>query len=146
VGCLEFNVEKVDPYGRLLVYLWLSDGRMFNEVLLREDNAQVATFPPNVKYVERLCKAQREARVADRGLWGFSEGQLCQQMDRENGIGGGCDAAAEHTSELHLQDLQMQGEEEIWIARTSRRRRRHERSLIRTPATLTASMAKHKIG
>ena len=71
---LEFNVEKVDPYGRLLVYLWLSDGRMFNEVLLREDNAQVATFPPNVKYVERLCKAQREARVADRGLWGFSEG------------------------------------------------------------------------
>jgi Staphylococcal nuclease homologue len=89
---LEFNVEKVDPHGRLLVYLWLSDGRIFNEVLLREDNAQVATFPPNVKYVERLCKAQREAREANRGLWGFSEGQLCQQMDRDNGIGGGCAA------------------------------------------------------
>jgi endonuclease YncB( thermonuclease family) len=31
---LEFDIEKVDPYGRLLAYLWLSDGRMFNEALL----------------------------------------------------------------------------------------------------------------
>jgi micrococcal nuclease len=52
----------------------------------------VATFPPNVKYVERLQEAQRKAREANRGLWGLSEGQLCQQTDRGNGIGGGCDA------------------------------------------------------
>jgi micrococcal nuclease len=51
---LEFDVEKVDQYGRLLAYLWLSDDRMFNEVLLKERYAQVATFPPNVKYVERF--------------------------------------------------------------------------------------------
>ena len=67
---LELGVEKVNPYGRLLAYLWLSDGRMFNEVLLREGYAQVATFPPNVKYVERFQKAQREAMEANRGLWG----------------------------------------------------------------------------
>ena len=42
--------------------LWLSDGRMFYEVLLREGYAQVTTFPPNVKYVERFQEAQREAR------------------------------------------------------------------------------------
>jgi micrococcal nuclease len=35
---------------------------MFNEVLLMEGYAQVATFPPNVKYVERFQVAQREAR------------------------------------------------------------------------------------
>ena len=33
---LEFDVEKVDRYGRLLAYVWLPDGRMFNEVLLKE--------------------------------------------------------------------------------------------------------------
>ena len=63
---------------------------MFNETLLREGYAQVATFPPNVKYVDRFLEAQREAREAGKGLWGLPEGQLCQQTDRGNGIGGGC--------------------------------------------------------
>jgi micrococcal nuclease len=89
---LEFDVERTDRYGRLLAYVWLPDGRMFNEVLLKEGFAQVATFPPNVKYVERFEEAQRKAREEGRGLWGLSEGQLCQQTDRGNGIGGGCAA------------------------------------------------------
>ena len=89
---LEFDVEKVDQYGRLLAYLWLTDGRMFNEALLREGYAQMATFPPNVKYVERFREAQREAMEVNSRLWGLSEGQLCQQTDRGNGIGAGCDA------------------------------------------------------
>jgi micrococcal nuclease len=89
---LEFDVERTDRYGRLLAYMWLPDRRMFNEVLLEEGYAQVATFPPNVKYVERFEKAQREAREAGRGLWGLPVGQRCQQTDRGNGIGGGCAA------------------------------------------------------
>ena len=68
---LEFDVKRVDPYGRLLAYVWLSDGSMFNETLVREGYAQVATFPPNVKHTDRFLKAQREAREAGRGLWGF---------------------------------------------------------------------------
>jgi micrococcal nuclease len=63
---------------------------MFNETLVEERYAQVATFPPNVKYVERFLEAQREARAANRGLWGLSAAELCQQTDRGNGIGGGC--------------------------------------------------------
>ena len=50
----------------------------------------MATFPPNVKYQERFLEAQREAREANRGLWGLSTEQLCKQTDRGNGIGGGC--------------------------------------------------------
>jgi micrococcal nuclease len=87
---LELDVQKVDPYGRLLAYVYLPNGEMFNEVLLEEGYAQVATFPPNVKYVDRFLEAQREARAANRGLWGLSAGELCQQTDRDNGIGGGC--------------------------------------------------------
>ena len=87
---LELDVQKIDPYGRLLAYVYLPDGEMFNETLLEEGYAQVATFPPNVKYVDRFLEAQREAREANRGLWGLSAGELCQQTDRDNGIGGGC--------------------------------------------------------
>lgn len=87
---LELDVQKIDPYGRLLAYVHLPDGSMFNETLLREGYAQVATFPPNVKYVDRFLEAQREAREANRGLWGHSATVLCPQTDRDNGIGGGC--------------------------------------------------------
>lgn len=87
---LELDVQKVDPYGRLLAYVYLPNGEMFNETLLEEGYAQVATFPPNVKYVDRFLAAQREARAANRGLWGLSAKELCQQTNRGNGIGGGC--------------------------------------------------------
>ena len=50
----------------------------------------MATFPPNVNYVERFLEAQREAREANRGLWGLPAGELCRQTDRGNRIGGGC--------------------------------------------------------
>ena len=31
---------------------------------------------------------------SNRGLWGLSEGHLCQQTDSGNGKGGGCDAGS----------------------------------------------------
>jgi micrococcal nuclease len=67
---LELDVQKIDPYGRLLAYVYLPDGQMFNETLVEEGYAQVASFPPNVKYQDRFLQAQREAREANRGLWG----------------------------------------------------------------------------
>lgn len=87
---LETDVEKVDLYGRLLAYVWTSPSTMFNEVLLRQGYAQLATFPPNVKYVDRFREDQAEARAARRGLWGLLPSELCQETDRGNGIGGGC--------------------------------------------------------
>lgn len=69
---LEFDVEQRDRYGRLLGYIWL-DGVMFNETLIKEGYAQLSTFPPNVKYVERFKAAQTEARNAKKGLWGITD-------------------------------------------------------------------------
>lgn len=44
-------MEPRDRYGRLLAYLWLADGTLFNELLLGEGYAQLLTIPPNnVKY------------------------------------------------------------------------------------------------
>jgi len=65
---LEFDVQERDRYGRLLAYVW-HNGEMFNKVLLREGYAQVATFPPNVKYVEEFTQLEKEAREGKRGLW-----------------------------------------------------------------------------
>jgi micrococcal nuclease len=68
--CLEKDVSEVDRFGRLLRYVWLPDGTMVNEALLSEGFATVATFPPDVKYAERLLAAQQRARAAAVGLWG----------------------------------------------------------------------------
>ena len=66
---LQFDLERIDPFGRTLAYVWLGD-ELFNETLVREGYAFVTTYPPNVRYVERLRAAQREARSALRGVWG----------------------------------------------------------------------------
>lgn len=66
---LEFDVERIDPFGRTLAYVWLGD-ELFNETLVREGYAFVSTFPPNVRYVDRFQAAQREARAGERGVWG----------------------------------------------------------------------------
>ncbi len=84
---LEFDVEREDDYGRLLAYVYLPEGSMFNETLLREGYAQVATFPPNTRYLDRFEDAQEEAREARRGIWRLSEDELCRLRDRGNGIG-----------------------------------------------------------
>jgi micrococcal nuclease len=59
---LEPDVEKVDPCGRPLAYAWVAESRIFNEALVDEGYAQMATFPPNVKYVERTSNGSKEPR------------------------------------------------------------------------------------
>ncbi len=66
---LELDVQERDKYGRILAYVYL-DGQMVNKKLLADGYAQVATFPPNVKYVEEFKEIQKEAKEAKRGLWG----------------------------------------------------------------------------
>ncbi|WP_162924443.1 thermonuclease family protein [Rubrobacter indicoceani] len=86
---LEFDRETTDDYGRLLAYVYVGD-EMFNERAVREGYAQVATFPPNTRYVERFEAAQEEARGGGRGIWGLPEDEACLLRDRGNGLGGGC--------------------------------------------------------
>jgi micrococcal nuclease len=37
--------------------------------LVQEGYARIATFPPNVKYVDLFKKDQEEARKKEKGLW-----------------------------------------------------------------------------
>ncbi len=69
---LELDVQERDQYGRLLAYIWIGS-ELFNETLVREGYAQVSTYPPNIKYVDRFTAAQTAARDAGRGLWGIEQ-------------------------------------------------------------------------
>lgn len=69
---LERDVSEVDRFGRLLRYVWLRDGDdwlLVNLALAEQGFAQVATYPPDVRYVERFVAAQAAARSAGAGLW-----------------------------------------------------------------------------
>jgi micrococcal nuclease len=67
---IEFDVQQRDKYRRLLGYVYLSDGRMLNEEIVKAGYASLMTYPPNVRHVERFRKAYQEARGNRRGLWG----------------------------------------------------------------------------
>lgn len=65
---LEWDVDRKDQYDRLLAYVWIGD-EMFNRTLVQEGYARIATFPPNVKYVDLFKKDQEDARAKGKGLW-----------------------------------------------------------------------------
>jgi micrococcal nuclease len=65
---LEWDVDREDQYNRLLAYVWIED-ELYNRTLVREGYARIATFPPNVKYVDSFKKDQEEARQKGKGLW-----------------------------------------------------------------------------
>ena len=70
---LERDVSDTDHYDRLLRYVWMreGDGWVFvNLELVRRGFAQVATYPPDVRWTDTFLVAQREAREAGLGLWG----------------------------------------------------------------------------
>ncbi len=65
----EAGAETRDRYGRALVYLWLSDGRMFNELLIDGGFARPLAIAPNVRFAERFARRAVDARARRRGLW-----------------------------------------------------------------------------
>lgn len=81
---LEKDVSETDKYGRLLRYVWLVrpsndtptedevKSFMFNSYLLKGGYANVATFPPDVKYVDIFRSLEKNARETSSGLFGNS--------------------------------------------------------------------------
>jgi micrococcal nuclease len=65
---LESDVVPTDRYGRRLAYVWVGP-TLVNEAMVLGGWAVLYTVPPNVKYAERLTRAQNEARARGAGLW-----------------------------------------------------------------------------
>ncbi len=63
--------ENRDKYGRLLAFVRLADGDLFNVTLVREGYAfAYLKFPFDESWRKELKAAETEARRAGRGLWG----------------------------------------------------------------------------
>ena len=67
---LEFDAQRYDTTGALQAYVFRADDqRMVNLELVRGGFARLLTRPPNVRYVEDLMPAGRDAREHRLGLW-----------------------------------------------------------------------------
>lgn len=65
---LEYDVQRLDKYTRTLAYVYV--GEVFvNEKLVQDGFAKVATFPPNILYINKFIEAERQARENSLGLW-----------------------------------------------------------------------------
>ena len=80
---LQTDVGVKDRYDRMLAYVWLKEPTekelddedtireyMFNARLLLDGYAQLMTVQPNSRYANLFVHFQREARQANKGLWG----------------------------------------------------------------------------
>jgi micrococcal nuclease len=65
---LEKDISDTDQYDRLLRYVYLND-LFINEYLVNEGYAQVATYPPDVKYKDDFISAEKIAQENGSGLW-----------------------------------------------------------------------------
>lgn len=61
--------DERDRYGRLLRYVWLPDGRMFNYEMIAQGYAFEYTFRVPYIYQAQFRQAERVSREAGRGLW-----------------------------------------------------------------------------
>jgi len=66
---LEKDISETDKYGRLLRYVYVGD-RFVNFELISRGYANVVTYPPDVKHIEKFLIAERIALAEKRGLWG----------------------------------------------------------------------------
>jgi micrococcal nuclease len=58
-----------DKYGRLLAYVWLEDGTLFNKYMISEGYGYEYTYNTPYKYQKDFKAAQKAAELAQKGLW-----------------------------------------------------------------------------
>jgi len=67
---IEFDSQKKDRYGRILAYVFLPDGKLLNEEILRSGYGLVyLKFPFKDEYRYRFIIAQEYAKSTGAGLW-----------------------------------------------------------------------------
>lgn len=84
---LEYDIEREDKYNRTLAYVYLDDGRMVNEELIKRGYAYVLRRFP-FKRKEEFLILQDKARSEGRGLWSYnlSNARLANITERFDGL------------------------------------------------------------
>lgn len=66
---LEQDASERDQYDRLLFYVYLENGQMFQEILLENGLAEVVVFPPDIKYKDAFYEIESLAKENKVGMW-----------------------------------------------------------------------------
>jgi micrococcal nuclease len=74
-----------DKYGRLLAYIFLSDGTLFNEMMIAEGYGHEYTYRLPYKYQKEFKAAEREAQKLRKGLWADD---VCKRTAHNKFTGG----------------------------------------------------------
>jgi micrococcal nuclease len=67
------DVEPRDRYQRLLVYLFLADGTLFNQSLIDRGLARTLSIEPNTAFASQFASHESSARNRRVGLWLYCE-------------------------------------------------------------------------
>ncbi len=69
---LEYDQSQgeTDKYGRILAYVYMEDGKMFNELMIEEGFAHEYTYNTPYKYQKEFKELEQYAKDQELGLWG----------------------------------------------------------------------------
>ena len=83
---LEFDVERVDGYGRILAYVYAGD-TFVNLEMVRRGAAVAMPYPPNLKHHKELSIAMEDAREEGVGIWKYPDLWMIAQYDAHKYLG-----------------------------------------------------------
>jgi micrococcal nuclease len=67
------DVEPRDRFQRLLVYLFLADGTLFNQLLIDRGFARTLSIEPNTAFTLQFATHELNAKDRRVGLWQYCE-------------------------------------------------------------------------
>jgi micrococcal nuclease len=67
------DVEPRDRFQRLLVYLFLADGTLFNQLLIDRGFARTLSIEPNTAFTLQFATHESNAKYRRVGLWQYCE-------------------------------------------------------------------------
>ena len=70
---LELDAEKTDKYGRTLAYLFTENNELINLSLVKQGLATLSIYPLNLRYVNDLMTAQKQAEQNKLGIWALAD-------------------------------------------------------------------------
>lgn len=71
---LTYDASPVDDHGRVLAFIWMEDGTLFNELIIRQGFASAfLRYPFRADFQKRFRAAADAARKENKGFWRIEE-------------------------------------------------------------------------
>ncbi|MFW0169329.1 thermonuclease family protein [Rothia sp. P4278] len=120
---LEFDVEKIDKYGRTLAGVYKDGGEFVNAEIARKGLGVAVKFEPNSKFYQSVLAAQQEAESQQRGLFDTSIGcnlssqinDVTNSLEKAEGIQEIGSAITEADSLISLSDENVGDESHTYL-------------------------------